>query len=70
MENEVELRFGYKRPSREQIDVIVAVGEHIHHLAEDVDRMVPDSREKSLALTHLEEVRHWCNQAIATRWER
>lgn len=30
-----------------------------------LDETVPDSREKSLAITHLEEVVFWANAAIA-----
>jgi hypothetical protein len=34
-------------------------------LAGDIDDGLPDSREKSLAITHLEEVMFWWNAAIA-----
>lgn len=34
-------------------------------LAFKLDDMLPDSREKSLAFTALEEVMHWSNSAIA-----
>lgn len=30
-----------------------------------INDMVPDSREKALAITHLEEVVFWCNAGIA-----
>lgn len=36
-------------------------------LAEFLDETVPDSREKSLAITKLEEVMFWANAAIARR---
>lgn len=34
-------------------------------LALDINSLVPESREKSLAITHLEEVMMWANAAIA-----
>ena len=34
-------------------------------LAQFIDEEVPDGREKSLALTHLEEAVFWANAAIA-----
>lgn len=30
-----------------------------------IDKYVPNGREKSLAITHLEEVMFWCNSGIA-----
>lgn len=36
-------------------------------LAEELNRMLPEGREKSLAVTHLEEVAMWSNAAIARR---
>lgn len=30
-----------------------------------LDEHVPDGREKALAITHLEDVMHWANSAIA-----
>ena len=34
-------------------------------LADFINRQVPECREKSLAMTHLEETMMWCNAAIA-----
>lgn len=39
--------------------------DHCRWLAGRIDANVPDSREKSLALTHLEEVLMWANKAIS-----
>jgi len=34
-------------------------------LAEKIDQVAPDCREKSLAVTHLEEAVFWANAAVA-----
>lgn len=34
-------------------------------LATELNELLPESREKSLAITHLEEVMFWANAAIA-----
>jgi hypothetical protein len=34
-------------------------------VAEELNRLLPEGREKSLAITHLEEVCMWSNAAIA-----
>lgn len=34
-------------------------------LADDLNRLVPDGREKALAVTNLEQVMFWANAAIA-----
>ena len=41
------------------------VRELIRDLAEDLNVMVPDGREKSLAMTNLEQVMFWANAGIA-----
>ena len=38
---------------------------HCKHLAFYLDEVLPDSREKSLAITHLEETMMWANAALA-----
>jgi len=47
--------------------------EYVRHacldLAVDIDNMVPASREKSLAITNLEEVMFWANAGIARNKE-
>ncbi len=57
--------FAYHAPDEEkkrQHENIRAGCRQLTHL---VDRSVPDSREKSLAITHLEEAMFWANAAIA-----
>jgi hypothetical protein len=68
MMNDVELanRFAYHRPKSEEIaKTHAAVREMCLEVAEDFNHILPDSREKSLAMTHLEEAMMWANAAIA-----
>ena len=60
-------RFTYHPPSAEndqpaRYERIRAEGRKLAHL---LDELVPDSREKSLAITHLEETVMWANAGIA-----
>lgn len=41
------------------------VRRHCRNLAIDLDRILPDGREKALAITNLEQVMFWANAAIA-----
>ena len=58
-------RFTYHAPKGDQSDRYVAIRDRAHDLAEFIDEGCPDSREKSLALTKLEETVMWANAAIA-----
>ncbi len=67
LEEELERRFIYHPPSS---PAIVAAHEYVSqrtcYLAKLLSRLIPSSRGLSLAITKLEEVRMWANQAIAT----
>ena len=66
MIHDLRKRFFYQRPSNDYVVKLhEQVAERTHGLAEWITEYVPDSRGKSLALTKLEEVRMWANQAIA-----
>jgi len=68
MTNKTDLdnRFAYHPPVND-----VAVGKHqdirsaAHQLADVIDDYLPDSREKSLAVTAVEEAMFWANAGIA-----
>lgn len=59
-------RFNYHQPSSQGI-----VSQHANtrdrclKLAQYVDSVIPNSREKSLAITHIEEAMFWTNAGIA-----
>lgn len=42
-----------------------SVRQKCYELAEFLNDLLPESREKSLAVTHLEEVMFWANASIA-----
>jgi hypothetical protein len=58
-------RFTYHAPKGDQSERYVAIRDRAHDLAEFIDESCPDSREKSLAFTKLEETVMWANAAIA-----
>ena len=58
-------RFTYHPPKDDQPDRYQLIRQHAHGLATLIDNHSPDSREKSLAITHLEEAVFWSNAAIA-----
>ena len=66
MISDLKHRFNYHKPSSE---VIARTHEDVRdaclQLAQYIDQEVPDSREKTLAITKLEEAMFWANAAIA-----
>lgn len=63
--NDLENRFTYHPPAVGQPERYQLIRQHAHGLATLIDNHAPDSREKSLAVTHLEEAVFWANAAIA-----
>lgn len=62
---DIERRFTYHPPKGDQLaryERIRALGKA---LAYAIDEMCPNSREKSLAWTHLEDATMWANASIA-----
>jgi hypothetical protein len=65
LNQQIENNFKYHKADKEkgeQHDYIRAV---LRHAAVMIDDVCPDSREKSLAITKLEEAMMWANAAIA-----
>lgn len=66
---ELALRFTYHAPTPEQVPKYEQTRRRALEMAEYIDEQAPDCREKSLALTALDEVVFWTNAAIARRTE-
>jgi hypothetical protein len=61
---ELEKRFTYHNPNPEQTQKLENIRKNMKWLAELLDEMCPESREKSLALTQLEQAQFWANASI------
>lgn len=64
-EEEIDSRFGYHRATDETIPMHQSVREAYIDLANEMNRLLPESREKSLMLTALQESAMWANASIA-----
>ena len=62
---ELNKRFTYHPPKDDQPQRYTDIRRNAHTLAALIDASCPDSREKSLALTALEEAVFWANASIA-----
>lgn len=62
---EIVNRFTYHAPIGNQPERYQAIRAGALALAVLINDLAPDSREKSLSLTHLDEVVFWANSSIA-----
>ncbi|MEV2908587.1 hypothetical protein ABNF65_07975 [Paenibacillus larvae] len=62
---QIENNFKYHAPKPEQVEKYTALREKAKELAYLIDDLCPNSREKSLALTNLEQSIMWANASIA-----
>ena len=62
---ELGKRFTYHAPKIGQPAKYETLRAEVRAVAEIIDNLCPDSREKSLAITKLEEAVFWCNASIA-----
>lgn len=62
---DLENRFTYHPPKPGQAEIYEALRTFALNFARTIDMQAPDSREKSLAITHLEDAVMWANAAIA-----
>ena len=62
---DIEKNFTYHAPSPDQANRYETIRLFCKRAAEIIDRRCPESREKSLAMTKLEEAVMWANAAIA-----
>lgn len=63
--DDLEKRFTYHPPKGDQAERYKNIRDIARLFAEDLNRFCPESREKSLAITHLEECVMWANASIA-----
>ena len=62
---DLEKRFTYHPPLNGQAGRYAGLREYGLQLAEHINKECPDSREKSLAITALEETIMWANASIS-----
>lgn len=65
MNLQIENNFSYHVPKPGQPEIYQEIREKAKELAYLVDELVPSSREKSLAMTNLEQAVFWANAAVA-----
>ena len=65
MNSKIESAFTYHAPKPGQPEMYTEIREKAKELAFLIDGLCPDSREKSLAMTKLEECAMWANASIA-----
>ncbi|MCY9512418.1 hypothetical protein M5W68_18440 [Paenibacillus larvae] len=65
MNPQIENNFKYHAPKEGQTQKYTAIRGKAEELAHLIDESCPNSREKSLALTNLEQAVMWANAAIA-----
>lgn len=63
--NQIEVNFSYHAPKDGQPQKYTNIRDQAKHFAYLIDTMCPMSREKSLALTKLEECVMWANASIS-----
>lgn len=64
-EKDLENRFTYHAPKDNQPHKYEMIRDFALNFATLLNSVCPESREKSLAITHLEEVCFWANASIA-----
>lgn len=65
MNQQIENNFSYHSPKQGQQEMYTALREKGKEFAYLIEELAPNSREKSLAITKLEESIMWANASIA-----
>ena len=65
MNAQIENNFSYHAPKEGQAEKYTEIRERAKELAYLIDEVCPGSREKSLAMTKLEEAVMWANASVA-----
>ena len=63
-EQELENRFRYHNAEPVQVQKMENIRKNFKALADLLNAMCPESREKSLAITQLEQAQFWANASI------
>lgn len=63
--DQIEKAFTYHPPKADQPERYIKIRDKAKELAFVIDECVPDSREKSVAMTNLEQVVMWANAGIS-----
>jgi hypothetical protein len=66
---EIEKRFTHHVPGDKKTPIHTAVRANFKDYAEEMNELLPESREKSLAFTALEEASFWAHAAVARNIE-
>lgn len=61
----IDNSFTYHAPKGDQQERYVKLRDKARELAHLINDLCPESREKSLAITHLEDSNMWANKSIA-----
>uniref|UniRef100_A0A6M3LR96 Acb2/Tad1 hairpin domain-containing protein n=1 Tax=viral metagenome TaxID=1070528 RepID=A0A6M3LR96_9ZZZZ len=68
-QQELDNRFTYQAPRPGQLEIYTNIRNKAKELAELINNECPESREKALAFTQLEDAVFWASAAIARiRW--
>lgn len=63
--SDLERRFAYHAPTGDKASMHELARDACHRAALAINDLAPDGREKSQAVTHLEDAMMWANAAIA-----
>jgi hypothetical protein len=63
--SDLQARFSYHTPGQDEIAKFMEIRKHALNVASLINSLCPDSIEKSIAITKLEETVFWANASIA-----
>ena len=61
----MDRRFDYHKPDAEKVELLIELRAELKMTAQFLEDLLPESREKALAITKLEESLFWANASIA-----
>jgi hypothetical protein len=63
--SDIDNRFVYHQPSDEQLEKYAEIRRLMMEIGHALNALCPESREKALAVTNLEQSQFWANASIA-----